>query len=272
MAENKFIGARIPPDLEAAIATRMEETGQSRTDILLASLGEYLGVKTSSVEQRLSGLEAELRVVKQRLTEIEQTCSHPETPTSPTPKTGSTEGAYKVEPTKSADPGDYSISIMNLDGDVSTIIPLTPEPPAKEPEPTFDPFGDTIEGEYLTSKEAYKLARNRGYKKSFRSFVQWAPRNEEELGDLYGLVHLWTSFKGPDALKYKDVWPWDNPVSSVQVGRGYTAKELMQRFECGSKWLQDRRERYDFPELSRQRDPDAIAWEYLNGKYYPLDW
>ena len=46
----------------------------------------------------------------------------------------------------------------------------------------------------------------------------------------------------------------------------------MQRFGCGSKWLQDRRERYDFPEQSRQRDPDAIAWEYLNGKYYPLNW
>ena len=72
MPENKFIGARIPPDLEAALATRIEETGQSRTDILLASLGEYLGVKTSSVEQRLSGLEAELKAVQQRLIPLEQ--------------------------------------------------------------------------------------------------------------------------------------------------------------------------------------------------------
>ena len=259
MPENKFIGARIPPDLEAAISTRMEETGQSRTDILLASLGEYLGVKTSSVEQRLSGLEAELKAVQHRLIILEQTYPQPENPTSTTPKTGSAEGAYQIESTKFADPGDCSISIINLDGDVGSIIPLTPEPPIKKPGPIFDPFSDTIEGEYLTRKEAYKLARKRGYKKSFQSFVQWAPRHAEELEDLFGLAHLWSSFKGPDALKYKDVWPWDNPVSAIQVGKIYTAKELMQRLGCGYKWLRDRRDRYDFPELSRQRDPDEIA-------------
>ena len=43
MGENKFIGARIPPELEAAIATRMAEAGQSRTDILLALLGDIPG-------------------------------------------------------------------------------------------------------------------------------------------------------------------------------------------------------------------------------------
>lgn len=59
---NPFLGVRISPELNEAIAARMRETGQSKSDIVIAALRSYLGMPSSQerldeIEQRLSALE-----------------------------------------------------------------------------------------------------------------------------------------------------------------------------------------------------------------------
>lgn len=63
---NSFIGARISPELEKAIAERMAVTGQTKSDIMIAALMQYLGMKPcsarlSAIEAHLARIEAELR-------------------------------------------------------------------------------------------------------------------------------------------------------------------------------------------------------------------
>ncbi len=59
---NPFIGVRIPPDLETAIAQRMLETGQSKSDIVIDALRTYLGLK--HCEERLAEIEERLTVLE----------------------------------------------------------------------------------------------------------------------------------------------------------------------------------------------------------------
>ena len=63
---NSFIGARISPELEQAIAARIKATGQTKSDIMTAALNQYLGMKPchdrlSAIEARLVTIEALLR-------------------------------------------------------------------------------------------------------------------------------------------------------------------------------------------------------------------
>jgi Ribbon-helix-helix protein, copG family len=60
---NPFIAVRITPDLDAAIAKRIQETGQSKSDVVIEALKTYLGIlpqahRLAEIEQRLSALEA----------------------------------------------------------------------------------------------------------------------------------------------------------------------------------------------------------------------
>ncbi len=62
---NPFLGVRIPQDLSDAIAARIQETGQSRSEIVIEALRLYLGIapeqaRLDSVEERLSAVELEL--------------------------------------------------------------------------------------------------------------------------------------------------------------------------------------------------------------------
>ncbi|MEB3356506.1 MAG: hypothetical protein VKK04_07245 [Synechococcales bacterium] len=59
---NPFIGARISPELEDAIAARMRETGQSKSEVVIAALETYLGMRPcyerlAAIEERLAHLE-----------------------------------------------------------------------------------------------------------------------------------------------------------------------------------------------------------------------
>ncbi len=59
---NPFLGIRISPNLDQAIATRMEETGQSKTDVVIAALEVYLNMKPCherlvAIEQKLAEIE-----------------------------------------------------------------------------------------------------------------------------------------------------------------------------------------------------------------------
>ncbi len=59
---NPFIAVRITPELDAAIAERMQETGQSKSDVVIESLKSYLGImpftqRLTMIEQRLAALE-----------------------------------------------------------------------------------------------------------------------------------------------------------------------------------------------------------------------
>lgn len=60
---NPFIAVRITPELDAAIAKRMEETGKSKSDVVIEALKFYLGtmpcaMRLAAIEERLSIVEA----------------------------------------------------------------------------------------------------------------------------------------------------------------------------------------------------------------------
>jgi Arc/MetJ-type ribon-helix-helix transcriptional regulator len=64
---NPFIAVRITPDLDAAIAQRVKETGQSKSDVVIEALKTYLGIlpqahRLAEIEQRLSALEASAEI------------------------------------------------------------------------------------------------------------------------------------------------------------------------------------------------------------------
>lgn len=63
---NPFLGVRIPPEVEQALIARMQHTGQSKSDIVIAALKHYLGLpscdqRLTEVEERLSKVESALK-------------------------------------------------------------------------------------------------------------------------------------------------------------------------------------------------------------------
>ncbi|NBD18345.1 MAG: hypothetical protein GVY04_20085 [Cyanobacteria bacterium] len=63
---NPFLGVRIPPELEQAIFERMQHTGQSKSDIVIAALETYLELpschqRLTEVEERLAEVESALK-------------------------------------------------------------------------------------------------------------------------------------------------------------------------------------------------------------------
>src|SRR6476646_2010022 len=75
MTAKPFISARIPQDLLEQLESRADATGESKTEILVEALKEYLDPKEPSTEERAS-LEKRLRNFEQwatnRLTSIEE--------------------------------------------------------------------------------------------------------------------------------------------------------------------------------------------------------
>ncbi len=66
---NPFIAVRITPELDAAIAARMQETGQSKSDVVIEALKSHLGImpftqRLTVIEQRLAALEVFLESVE----------------------------------------------------------------------------------------------------------------------------------------------------------------------------------------------------------------
>jgi hypothetical protein len=69
---NPFIAVRITPELDAAIAARMQDTGQSKSDVVIEALKSYLGIqpftqRLTMIEQRLAALEIFAERVEQPL-------------------------------------------------------------------------------------------------------------------------------------------------------------------------------------------------------------
>jgi predicted DNA-binding protein len=64
---NPFIGVRIPPELDEAIAARMRETGQSKSGVVIAALETYLGM--SSYNQRLETVEERVSALEEAIAE-----------------------------------------------------------------------------------------------------------------------------------------------------------------------------------------------------------
>jgi len=62
---NPFLGVRIPPEIEQAIVERMQHTGQSKSDIVIAALKTYL--ELPSCHQRLTQVEERLAEVESAL-------------------------------------------------------------------------------------------------------------------------------------------------------------------------------------------------------------
>lgn len=80
---NPFIGVRISPELNKAVLARMKETGQSKSEVVIAALKSYLGISSPQerlevIEQRLSALE-EITGVIEAVPEVKQKreCHHP---------------------------------------------------------------------------------------------------------------------------------------------------------------------------------------------------
>ncbi|NJL84201.1 MAG: hypothetical protein HC890_17090 [Chloroflexaceae bacterium] len=62
---NPFVGVRIPHELNEALVARTRETGQSKSDVVITALKNYLGV--ASYEERLAAIEERLAVLEATL-------------------------------------------------------------------------------------------------------------------------------------------------------------------------------------------------------------
>jgi hypothetical protein len=81
---NPFIAVRITPELDAAIAARMQETGQSKSDVVIEALKSYLGIMPFT--QRLTVIEQRLAALEVFLESVENPISHaPDRPTTAPP-------------------------------------------------------------------------------------------------------------------------------------------------------------------------------------------
>lgn len=79
---NPFIGVRISQELNEAVLARMKQTGQSKSEVVIAALNSYLGISSPQerlevIEQRLLALE-EIAGVVESLGEAkpQQECHH----------------------------------------------------------------------------------------------------------------------------------------------------------------------------------------------------
>ena len=60
----------------------------------------------------------------------------------------------------------------------------------------------------------------------------------------------------------------DATTTSLE-NRAYTVRQVMERFHCGDRLLRIRRSQPDFSEWSQKRDPDGVAWQYIEGEFVP---
>lgn len=67
---NPFIGVRISPELDAAIADRMQETGESKSQLVINALKTYLGV--TPCQERLEAIEQRLALLEKIAKEVEE--------------------------------------------------------------------------------------------------------------------------------------------------------------------------------------------------------
>ena len=65
---NPFLGVRIPPELHEALMAKIENTGQSKSDIVIQALSAYLGIATQ--HQKLEDLETRLSKLERKLEQL----------------------------------------------------------------------------------------------------------------------------------------------------------------------------------------------------------
>lgn len=65
---NPFLGVRIPPELHEALMAKIENTGQSKSDIVIQALSAYLGIATQ--HQKLEDLETRLSTLERKLEQL----------------------------------------------------------------------------------------------------------------------------------------------------------------------------------------------------------
>jgi hypothetical protein len=76
MAESPTVGVRIPPEWLEEINALCEQTGQTKTQIVLEALGHYLGKTTvSGINTKLETLSNLLRTYQNRLEALEKKSS-----------------------------------------------------------------------------------------------------------------------------------------------------------------------------------------------------
>ena len=99
----------------------------------------------------------------------------------------------------------------------------------------------------------------------------------------------WSQSRDPEGLaweyregKFYPLKLEDNSISPAEASqpeaelsqpplkvRPYSIKEVRKRFKCGDRLLRQMRSSPDFSQWSQSRDPERLAWEYREGKFYP---
>ena len=62
--------------------------------------------------------------------------------------------------------------------------------------------------------------------------------------------------------------PTTAAAPEVDRERSYSGKDISKRFRCSEKSLRKMRTSPDFAEWSKSRDPEGLAWEWREGKYF----
>jgi len=161
----KNFGVRLPSSLIAAIKARATTTGRSKTQIVEAALGAYLGMEPTHTGQD----------VEQRLTEIEQRLANVEQRLTPSTPKRSTAVVQRLTTPDAPEPTAAS----------SALLPAA--------------------GEGLTTTEAWQYCQQQGYRGTKDAFRNWAKRNPADLRQQYGLEATGYQGKSNTAASYRRV-------------------------------------------------------------------
>lgn len=96
MASNPFFSGRIPPELLVRIEQRIQETGESKTDILVAALSAYLGAETPKSQN--SNLWQAINELRGRLSQLEAAQASPKLKPAKPSQSASQQSLFALEP------------------------------------------------------------------------------------------------------------------------------------------------------------------------------
>jgi|GEM_PF-2841218 len=81
----------------------------------------------------------------------------------------------------------------------------------------------------------------------------------------------WSKTRDPQGIPWEYIDGQYFPLSPIeQKIEPYSGRQICKRFHCGDRLLKNIRSSPEFSKWSQERDPQGIAWEYRNDKYYPI--
>jgi hypothetical protein len=184
MPRRPLISAKLPPELHAAVTAKMQETGATQSEAVIAALSAWVGLPSPDRDSRLAALEQRVQQLEQQSTPSSSV--NPFTAAIPNPS--DTEQRSTLSP---------------------PVYPVRPaKPPAAAPIELTQATGSTVEADgvrWLTTSQGFAVASQRGCDRSFDAFRSWSKRNPAECLAQYQLRHISHGTRSNTAASFEDL-------------------------------------------------------------------